>query len=285
MINANSIVRFLVGGMFLTALWGCGSANSEAPAFLGAHPAGWEAKSAHGAAYKANPAQCRECHGSELKGGSSKISCDACHPGYPHLEGWQEPLQHGYAYGANPQSCQLCHGPNYLGGTSQVSCINNPTGTQPTGCHPNPSAIHTAGWTVTLHGKTAKLAPSTTDPLASFLACRNCHGYGFTGTPLSNNKGCYSANCHPDGRPHSAWNGTSSIIVFSHADSTVSPATATENAPVCYGCHNRVQSHTWFNADGSPRVPPIGNLLTPSTGNPDQNAQPGCYNNTMCHGQ
>jgi hypothetical protein len=281
------ISRYLLAGTLVMGLWGCGSSNSSAPPFqAGAHPSGWSAGTVHGTQYRAQPDQCSECHGSDLKGGISKVSCDTCHPGYPHATDWALPLQHGYAYGANPQSCKLCHGANYLGGISQVSCINNPVGAQPTGCHPNPANMHTAAWKEMDHGSHAKLAPSAATPLNSLLACRNCHGYDFKGTPLSENKNCFNANSchfHPEGMPHALWNGMITVTVTNHAGTSTSPRVAVENAPVCFQCHNRVQSHLWYNMQ--PTAPtPIGNLLTPFAGNPDPNAAPGCYNSTLCHG-
>jgi hypothetical protein len=230
----------------------------------------------------ANPEECKKCHGQDLQGGISGVSCSKCHPGYPHPTGWAQPLQHGSIYGANPQYCQKCHGADYRGGTSLVSCINEPTSPQPTGCHPNPASIHTANWKDVDHGKAAKSKPLSSDPFASFFTCQNCHGANFTGTALSNQKNCFSANSchfHPEGMPHDAWNGISFGIVYTHTD------TAVENAPVCYQCHNRDPGpHNWYDATGT--IPnTIGNMLTPLTGNPDPNATPGCFNNTLCHGQ
>ena len=246
------------------------------------HPAGWETPTQHGAQYLVDPAQCRACHGQDLKGGISKVSCDTCHPGYPHPVGWAQPLQHGYGYGANPQSCQQCHGADYKGGVSQVSCINDPSSPQPTGCHPAPAAIHTSLWKYVDHGKGAKLAPSSSDPFASFFTCQNCHGSDFNGTPLSAGYGCFS--CHvmvgyPDKPPHSgSWNDPYNYSGATHT--TTSPA----NAAVCFQCHNREQGpHIWLDSSAKP-TDIIPNMLTPATGNPDPNAVPGCFNNTMCHG-
>jgi len=252
------------------------------------HPTGWEDPAKHGAQYVVNPDECKKCHGQDLKGGISGVSCGTCHPGYPHPTGWAQPLQHGYGYGANPQSCQPCHGADYRGGTSQVSCINDPLSPQPAGCHPAPAAIHSPTWKDTGHGKAAKLAPSASDNFASFFTCQNCHGADFKGTPLSQQFGCINSSCHfmvwspPPGKlpPHSgSWNDPYNFIAATHS------TTDAANATVCYQCHKRDQGpHIWLDSSGLP-TNSIPNLLTPQTGNPDQNAKPDCFNNTLCHGQ
>ena len=56
--------------------WGCNStANSNTPIMdqSGKHTANWI--SDHGAAYLSNPNSCKECHGSDLLGGISTVSC------------------------------------------------------------------------------------------------------------------------------------------------------------------------------------------------------------------
>jgi predicted CxxxxCH...CXXCH cytochrome family protein len=60
---------------------------------IGGHPSGWAAKDQHG--YQANQAGlsgCKACHGSDLAGGSSGVSCATCHGA-----GWDT-------------NCTFCHG-------------------------------------------------------------------------------------------------------------------------------------------------------------------------------
>ena len=46
----------------------------------GPHPQGWDAREQHGAAFTSGgPAQCTECHGADLLGGQSGVSCEQCH--------------------------------------------------------------------------------------------------------------------------------------------------------------------------------------------------------------
>ncbi|MBK8235940.1 MAG: hypothetical protein IPK74_10310 [Deltaproteobacteria bacterium] len=56
------------------------------------HPLGFGMASAHGPALKLQAEDCRECHGSDLAGGTSGVNCDSC-----HTAGWRE-------------DCVFCHG-------------------------------------------------------------------------------------------------------------------------------------------------------------------------------
>lgn len=58
----------------------------------GYHPDGWGRADQHGLAAKLQDQDCTACHGSDLTGGSSGWSCDACHP-----SGWRT-------------DCTFCHG-------------------------------------------------------------------------------------------------------------------------------------------------------------------------------
>ena len=356
-------ISIILAGLLLTALWGCGSSNSGAPAFMAGthptgwsagishgkasldlakreqctechgrdlrggiskvscyachgtypHPAGWEDPAQHGASYLLNPAQCRACHGQDLQGGISGVSCGTCHPSYPHPAGWVAPTQHGAQYLANPQECKKCHGQDLQGGISGVSCTKchqiypHPAGwvaplvhgpqyganTQScTPCHGqalpsclacHPSPVHDITTWDTAHGKNAKLPPGGT--FDSFFTCQNCHGTRFTGTPVSGGITCLNISCHKMTGyvgipPHSgSWNDPYKFTVSTHT------TTDRANAPVCYLCHDRVQGpHFWLDAAGKP-TDLIPTMLTPLSGNPDPNAAPDCFNNTLCHGQ
>ncbi len=63
---------------------GCGTSNSQSPFDADAqkHPAGW-LPAGHMTAAQADIAACEECHGSDLMGGISKVSCTTCHLGGP----------------------------------------------------------------------------------------------------------------------------------------------------------------------------------------------------------
>src|SRR5512138_2726492 len=93
----------------LGVILGCSKGNDKAPAInpiTGKHPSGWvdAAGGLHPAAYIAGPSACFECHGKNLGGGISGVSCFSgslngitCHPDGPsgHPEGWSAPIKHG----------------------------------------------------------------------------------------------------------------------------------------------------------------------------------------------
>ncbi len=136
---------------------GCQECHSGFP-----HPEGWGLSNIHiqglanqgGSLPTAISEQCAtSCHGDNLNGGLSSVSCTDCHSGYPHPEGWVNPEGHGLQVLASPQTqlnaCKNCHGQNFEGGQFGGSCSD---------CHdlPNP------------------LAP-VQHPPSQALLCGNCH--------------------------------------------------------------------------------------------------------------
>jgi predicted CxxxxCH...CXXCH cytochrome family protein len=61
-------------------------------AACGAHPWGYQKPNNHGTEAKLQVDDCTQCHGAELMGGTSEVSCDSCHDA-----GWRE-------------DCTFCHG-------------------------------------------------------------------------------------------------------------------------------------------------------------------------------
>jgi len=96
------------------------------------HPKGWAEENSqdfHGKkVLTVGYASCTDCHGAELMGGESHVSCFSCHQDYPHKQGWVELVSddfHGNYIKANNWSmerCQTCHGTDYRGGEAGVSC-------------------------------------------------------------------------------------------------------------------------------------------------------------------
>ncbi len=87
-------------GLAITAaalfLWGCGKANSNAPAFgVSGHPANWLDKHRPAVLGKGTTASCQECHGADLLGGIAKTSCAECHtiPVFPFT-----PANHAHSH-------------------------------------------------------------------------------------------------------------------------------------------------------------------------------------------
>ena len=185
--------------------------------------------------------------------------------GWKHPEGWRNPALHGARFTANPDSCRTCHGKELSGGISKVGCG---------ACHA--ASVHQPRNDFTMaHPQKVKQA---TGAMSGFVTCGKCHGKDFTGSALSNGKGCMSnAACHfhPEGMPHDPWNGKS-LDFIQHTHTDTDPA----NAPVCGTCHNRVMKHRWYDAKGKPFT--YGNLLKPPAGAPEATA-PGCFNSTLCH--
>lgn len=100
------------------------------------HTENWSAKENHGAAVLGNGgtadaaaltnggSNCAtQCHGTDLQGGLSGVSCSRCHANYPHGSDWADPERHGtFAKGDGKSSCRNCHGDDLRGGESGVSC-------------------------------------------------------------------------------------------------------------------------------------------------------------------
>lgn len=143
----------------VSALKGTLPGNAETAVALGATP-------------------CAECHGKDLAGGISKVSCFSvqdqngiqCHPkSLGHPSDWGHAIQHGQS-GAMAAAgvssgfawCSTCHGDDYRGGTGKaVSCFS---------CHttaPHPAKPWIGG----------NLSHATTSPTEA-AACFKCHAGG-----------------------------------------------------------------------------------------------------------
>lgn len=174
-----------------------------------------------------------------------------------HPAGWIQ--NHWVEFVKNPSQCTACHGstkdPATAGGIAKVSCFT---------CHAN-GPWHPAGWSdPSQHGRLgAQLAPVVTDSttvpaMAGFAHCAKCHGSDYDNpigiTPSC--KSCHTKAPHPD-KP---WVSTS-VSLPNHV------FTDQANAPECFKCHA-----AGANSDLKPATPaPAG-------------TDPGCFNNTMCHG-
>ncbi|PIR17744.1 MAG: hypothetical protein COV46_02890 [Deltaproteobacteria bacterium CG11_big_fil_rev_8_21_14_0_20_49_13] len=115
-------------------------------------------------------AGCVQCHGDDLRGGTSGISCfssGVCHDPkniYPHAEGWAAPAKHGaLPYRGVPAACDGCHKAPLAGAPSCTSA----------GCHP--SYPHVAGWQ-DAHGKSVLTDQGVLNKTLFNNDCSKCHG-------------------------------------------------------------------------------------------------------------
>lgn len=140
--------------LLIAGLTACGTPNDQADFDVDAqrHAADW-LPAGHVTACQADISSCKECHGSDLAGGISKVSCTICHMGdaySAHPLDWQgnATLNHRwYAFKIGTDACSniYCHGAN-LGGVAQsgpacASCHSPvPSVTNCSGCHRFPPA-------------------------------------------------------------------------------------------------------------------------------------------------
>jgi predicted CxxxxCH...CXXCH cytochrome family protein len=215
-------------------------------------PSGGDHSSSATLDYLANngSSDCTQCHGSDLSGGISNVSCfgnpAGCHHG--PVAGWvavpPATQQHGVSAKKAPgssgfASCQICHGGNFSGGGSQVSCLNNAS------CHdagvlsPHPARP----W----HGPTYTHTDTNT---SNATVCAQCHfpgsqnnpaGHPATPAPAGTSPGCFNSTlCHGEATvPHpvgSAW-VTTSPAAQPHGNSAKATPGATSGFAYCQVCH------------------------------------------------
>ena len=185
-------------GIMLVA--GCSTGNSNSDLNLidsqGNHPLDF--LSTHPVFALVGTTQCTSCHGSDLTGGITKVSCftSACHHGT--IPTWAQPSVHGASAKKTPGnsgfvSCQICHANNFAGGGSGVAC---------TSCHGVNAPHPPKPWSIP--GATS-FTHTNTDP-ANAPICVVCHypgsqnnpaGNPLTPAPAGTAPGCFNSTlCH-----------------------------------------------------------------------------------------
>ena len=194
---------------------------------------------------------CTECHGSDLAGGISRVSCfgntAGCHHG--PIPNWITAAVHGATAKKAPgssgfASCQICHGSNFSGGGANVSCYT---------CH-GVSAPHAPKPWRGLSG--SPYTHTDTVEAGNAPVCYQCHAY--TGTANPNNPhvpptpapagtapGCFNGTmCHNEASHAVPFNTTThslvTIATFTANCGTCHAVTGTSpvsGAPLCTTCH------------------------------------------------
>jgi hypothetical protein len=239
----NFFIKTAIPIFLIVFMYSCSELNENA-IFLddsGRHPEKW-LEDGHQDAANNNIDECKKCHGSDLKGGTSRISCVSCHSKIVfHPVPW---IDHGKEPIDDLERCAICHGSDFRGGISGVSCYE---------CHYGPYGFgHPDGWE-TDHALDARQGTTACGTMF-------CHGEDYRGGMVTD-VGCY--DCHlggPTGRTHpGSWidpsedhrdyvnsnggNATMCSYVYCHgADltgGTVPPLGSWPQAPSCYTCHEK----------------------------------------------
>jgi len=137
---------------------------------------------------------CAQCHGSDLSGGISRVSCFGNPAGCHHspVANWATPAVHGVTAKAAPgssgfASCQICHGKNFSGVLTARACED---------CHGVPAPHPPGPW----RGSPYTHADTNT---SNATVCAQCH---FTGSP--NNPANHPSTPAPAGTAPGCFNST-----------------------------------------------------------------------------
>jgi len=196
---------------------------------------------------------CTECHGSDLTGGISRVSCFGNTAGCHHdpIPNWITAAVHGATAKLAPgssgfASCQICHGKNFSGGGAKVSCTNNPNAA----CHgPAVASPHPFPWRVADGSAFDHNSTNT----ANAPVCYGCHADSPAGNPNNPHRpptpaaagtppGCFNGTMchnqpgapHPSGNP--AWE-TTPPAAQPHGDAAKLPPGSAAGFAYCQVCH------------------------------------------------
>jgi predicted CxxxxCH...CXXCH cytochrome family protein len=215
------------------------SGGSSSPADWIVLPSGGQHAKSATRDYLANGGNlpCAECHGADLSGGTSQVSCFANPAGCHHgpVSGWiaasPETQNHGVSAkqapaGSGFASCQICHGKYFSGGDSKVSCFP---------CHGVNAPHPQRPWRGPAY---THVTTSTEDA----QTCAQCHFPGSPNNPTGHPAapadagtlpGCFNSTlCHGEtAAPHGV--GTA----WRDPNPQFHGLTAKQNLSYCQGCH------------------------------------------------
>jgi hypothetical protein len=243
---------FIPLAALLIVLAGCSPSSETSVGFLdaaGNHPP--DIVAIHMDYARPDGSACRPCHGPDLHGGISGVSCftanrngQGCHadgpdfgegPGPFHPVGWSDPATHGPPPKGVPAGttgfsyCQICHGGSFDGGTSSVSCYT---------CHavsaPHPQRPWTGG-TFTHTNTNTGNAP----------VCAGCHLGGQNATirpdppaPFGTSPGCFNNTlCHGSFGPPETFHPPGEDEPAAHGPPAKDAPSDTSGFPHCQICH------------------------------------------------
>ena len=232
------ITKFRIAGLLLIAgllfMAGCGSEknpDSSRDADGDQHAAGW-LPAGHAQPARAAPDSCAECHGSDLSGGISKVSCTPC-----HLNGSPFVLTNCTSCHGNPPSGSVA--PNRTGAHNSVAGHFAAQVSLPDGCN----TCHSGAGSGTVNHDTGTVVVSLLSP---YNAKSGIAAYNADGT-------CSKVSCH-GGQQTPVWL-TGTIDVNTQCTSCHSYGTSEYNSFVsgqhgfhvnslqisCVACHDTVK--------------------------------------------
>jgi len=261
--SRNVLFQIILIAAMAALFYSCSTTNQDSPlSFVdasGNHPGGWIA--AHGSYAEPDGSLCMDCHGDDLAGGITGVSCSSdavgCHSGGPafHPADWLDSsltgnAWHGDAYtngflvnGIN--DCVDCHEPPALDDPAEGKCII---------CHFTLSGNKSpGGWAhaSTLHSSFAGSPEES--------VCVACHEINIS---FGNQPSCH--NCHDNPVAHEveyldhntdvpdSGNFTSQCSTC-HAISGTSP---NASAPLCVSCHTESSPYSGANCTSCHGNPP-----------------------------
>jgi cytochrome c553 len=229
--------------LIIYSIIGCSTANDKTvfDPVTGKHVASW--MTSHGPTYLTDQTTCVQCHGNDLQGGISHVSCfsasfggASCHqngPGHPNPVAWGDPAQHGASAKSSPNPaamagfavCEICHGANFLGSAYSPACDSCHGGTAP----------HPVSWI------TATYTHTNTNP-GNAPVCALCHLNGANSpiappsppVPAGTAPGCFNNSlCHASIHPV----GWSAATSHGAAAKLAPNASTVQGFSTCQTCH------------------------------------------------